>query len=97
MLRRTPIVALLAASTTAALLCAARPSTAVDPEELYQSALADMKARSYASACPKFADARRLKPDSLAALQGGPVTRTRAERVRRRRMAEPCTTGHQNK
>ncbi len=42
----------------------------VDPEVVYRSAVDDLKAGRYAEACPKFAEARRLKSDSLPALQG---------------------------
>jgi hypothetical protein len=59
----------LASAMAAALLGLARPCAAVDPEEVYQSALADLKAEN-PSACPKFAEARRLRPDSTAALLG---------------------------
>jgi len=47
-----------------------QPSGAVDPETVYRSAVDDLKAGKYAEACPKFAEARRLKPDSTPALQG---------------------------
>ena len=46
------------------------PSAAVDPEQVYQSAVADMRAGRYAEACPKFAEARKLAPDSTPALHG---------------------------
>ncbi len=54
----------------AALLWAPRPcAAATDPEEVYQAAVAELRA-GQPSACPKFAESRRLKPDSTAALQG---------------------------
>ncbi|APR78130.1 Hypothetical protein A7982_03477 [Minicystis rosea] len=43
---------------------------AADPEAVYVAALADFQAGNYASACPKFAEARRLKPDASAPLLG---------------------------
>jgi hypothetical protein len=48
----------------------AQPTSAIDPEVIYRSALDDMKAGRYPEACPKFAEARRLQPDSRSALQG---------------------------
>jgi hypothetical protein len=57
------------APTAGVLLALARPCPAADPEEVYQSALADLKADN-PGACPKFAEARRLRPDSTAALLG---------------------------
>jgi hypothetical protein len=52
------------------LTALSRRSAAVDPEDVYRSAVADFKAGSYAAACPKFGEARRLRPDSSPALQG---------------------------
>jgi hypothetical protein len=66
MLART----LMAASAVAALVWLARPCAAMDPEDVYQAALADLKAGRFGEACPRFAEARRLKPDSTPALQG---------------------------
>lgn len=65
----------MAAVTAGALLGGATPAWsqsggAVDPETIYRSAVDDLKAGKYADACPKFAEARRLKPDSTPALQG---------------------------
>jgi hypothetical protein len=67
----------LAAVTASVLLSFAPPAAsqsrgggAVDPEVVYRSAVEDLKAGKYAEACPKFAEARRLKPDSTPALQG---------------------------
>src|ERR1700733_10553379 len=57
-------------AVVAILLSLAHPCAAADPEELYVAALADMKRADYASACPRFAEARRLKPDATPALQG---------------------------
>src|SRR5262245_26284183 len=45
-------------------------SQGVDPEFVYGSAVQDMKAGKFAEACPKFAEARRLRPDSTPALIG---------------------------
>ncbi len=54
-----------------ALLTATGPAwSQVDPEVVYRSAVDDLKAGRYAEACPKFAEARRLKSDSVPALQG---------------------------
>jgi hypothetical protein len=60
----------LAAATAVTLMAASPPCQAADPEEIYQSALADMSAGNFESACARFAEARRMKPDSTAALQG---------------------------
>jgi hypothetical protein len=65
----------LVAATLSSLLGSARPAScqptaAIDPEVVYRSAVDDLKAGRYADACPKFAEARRLKPDSTPALQG---------------------------
>jgi len=65
----------LAAVAASVLLSFASPtwsqsSGAVDPEVVYRSAVEALKAGKYADACPRFAEARRLKPDSTPALQG---------------------------
>jgi len=64
----------LSVRAAAALVCVlgvSRPAWCqVDPEVIYRSAVDDLKAGHYAEACPKFAEARRLKSDSLPALQG---------------------------
>lgn len=62
-------LALGLAACATAFLGAPRPCAAVDPEEVYRAAVAEMKAGNPA-ACPKFAESHRLKPDSTAALQG---------------------------
>ena len=59
-----------AVATTTLLLLEPRTGRAADPEAVYVAALADFQAGNYASACPKFAEARRLKPDANAPLFG---------------------------
>jgi hypothetical protein len=66
---RRPAVA-LASLLFLASPARAEPTSAVDPEVVYRAALDAFKAGNYAEACPKFAEARRLKPDSTPALQG---------------------------
>ena len=53
-----------------AMVAVSLPCAAVDPEQVYQAAVADMKAGRYADACPRFAEARKLAPESTPALHG---------------------------
>jgi hypothetical protein len=59
-----------ASAVVALLVALSHPCAAADAEEIYVAAVAAMKQGDYAIACPRFAEARRLKPDATPALMG---------------------------
>ena len=70
MMKARTLSRLIAPMAAAAVLGLASPAAALDPEDVYRSAVKDMQDGKYADACPKFAEARRLKPDATPALIG---------------------------